>query len=202
MTAVHPRAHGEEFGFGFSTNGWNGSPPCTRGGVPGRRFASNVARFTPVHTGKRIVAAPSWRRWSGSPPCIRGGDSRDSKSLREGPVHPRAHGEGICRPCCHPPRTVHPRAYGEEGWSCAGHQMNVRFTPAYTGKSKGFLYSIAALSGSSPCTRGGVVVEPREVMQRNLAGHGVLPELSDHRERQEPHTKSLASADAVDDGLT
>ena len=69
---VHPRSRGEYPAEEDPERFWQGSPPLTRGILPGRRQIQSGLRFTPAHAGN------TWKvgRWN-----------------KPGLVHPRSRGE-------------------------------------------------------------------------------------------------------------
>ncbi len=132
--AVHPRAYGEEVIQCGALAAECGSPPCIRGRVRNSQKRLCETRFTPVHTGKRLICVapppvfpvhpraygeeesqdPTKSPTRGSPPCIRGRAYRSDRgecNLRFTPVHTGKRFAHIER---HHQPPVHPRAYGEE----------------------------------------------------------------------------------------
>ena len=150
---VHPRSRGEYPAEEDPERFWQGSPPLTRGILPGRRQIQSGLRFTPAHAGN------TWKvgRWN-----------------KPGLVHPRSRGEYLplirwrAREIGSPPLTRGIHFSGSPG------SKRHRFTPAHAGnthvnaeeagslevhpRSRGeyllTLHQTDPEPGSSPLTRG------------------------------------------------
>ncbi len=114
ISAVHPRAYGEQEYEKVTAISDSGSSPCIRGTVSPRRSVVRRDRFIPVHTGNSL---------------------QRNMLQRVGAVHPRAYGEQFTAS-----RTrvttigSSPCIRGTADWrrSCTPHP---RFIPVHTGNS-------------------------------------------------------------------
>ena len=110
----HPRSRGEYQAEEDPERFWQGSPPLTRGILPGRRQIQSGLRFTPAHAGN------TWKvgRWN-----------------KPGLVHPRSRGEYLplirwrAREIGSPPLTRGIHFSGSPG------SKRHRFTPAHAGNT-------------------------------------------------------------------